>query len=210
MKSSLYQWLHCLLHSPLLMNKRIWLLPLREVRPCWYPYQPVNSSTVNILGMYCVQSLSLSLLLVLTFSTLECCSPESLSFLPTLKPIWKSPNSNVTRIEHLHKNQPTPMRLPLRILQCIINILPLQVSVLAVIPGQNKILMMWRAKVQRERVREEEANNQKQKEKNRTLWSETLRYNFYPFCAIFEMLFLLAPFVNFFLSHSYYLENNYQ
>jgi len=49
------------------------------------------------------------------------------------------------------------------------NVLPLQVSALAVIPGQNKILMMWRAKVQRERVREEEANSQNPKEKNRTL-----------------------------------------
>ena len=47
--------------------------------------------------------------------------------------------------------------------------LPLQVSVLAVIPGQNKILMMWRAKVQGKRVKEEEANSQNQKEKNRTL-----------------------------------------
>ena len=61
------------------------------------------------------------------------------------------------------------MWLPLRILQFILNILPLQVSVLAVIPGQNKILMMWRAKIQREHVREEEANNLKQKEKSRTL-----------------------------------------
>ena len=47
--------------------------------------------------------------------------------------------------------------------------LPLQVSILAAIPGQNKILMTWRAKVQRERVKEGEANSQKQKEKNRTL-----------------------------------------
>ena len=51
----------------------------------------------------------------------------------------------------------------------IILLLSLQVSVLAVTPGQNKILMMWRAKAQRELEREKEADSQKQREKNRTL-----------------------------------------
>ena len=72
---------------------------------------------------------------------------------------------------------------------------PFQVLPPAVIHGQNKILTMKKTKAPKERARGEGANNlPKLKEKNRTLSSETSRYNvIYMFHFIFVSKIVILP-----------------